>query len=87
MMPIVFCASLAPCIRLKAAADTSCSRRNQPSTRRGAGVAEHPQADRHQQQADDHARSAARATMKMSVLVQPDDDDRAEAGLGDAAPA
>ena len=35
MMPIVFCASLAPCIRLKPAADTSCSRRNTLSTRAG----------------------------------------------------
>ena len=35
MMPIVFCASLAPCIRLKPAADTSCILRKKPSTRRG----------------------------------------------------
>jgi hypothetical protein len=35
MMPMVFCASFAPCIRLKPAAETSWSRRNQPSTRRG----------------------------------------------------
>ena len=35
MMPIVFWASLAPCVRLKKPADTSCSFRNQWSTRRG----------------------------------------------------
>src|SRR5919108_472113 len=32
MMPIVFWASLPPCPRLKAAADSSCRRRNRPST-------------------------------------------------------
>ena len=37
MMPMVFCASLAPCKRLKAAADTSCILRKNLSTRRGAG--------------------------------------------------
>ena len=35
MMPIVFCASLAPWFRLNAAADSSCRRRNQRSTRDG----------------------------------------------------
>src|SRR4051812_46354846 len=35
MMPIVFCASLPPCPRLYAPADTSCSRRNQRSTLAG----------------------------------------------------
>src|SRR5204862_6986972 len=35
MMPIVFCASLAPWFRLKNAADTSCARRNHRSTRDG----------------------------------------------------
>jgi hypothetical protein len=35
MIPIVFWASLAPCIRLKAAADASCMRRKKASTRRG----------------------------------------------------
>src|SRR5215216_1291627 len=35
MMPMVFCASLPPCPRLKAAADSSCSRRNSPSTSAG----------------------------------------------------
>jgi hypothetical protein len=36
MIPMVFCASLPPWPRLKAAADTSCSRRNAWSTFRGA---------------------------------------------------
>jgi hypothetical protein len=36
MIPMVFCASLPPCPRLKAAAETSWSRRNRWSTRRGA---------------------------------------------------
>ena len=35
MMPMVFCASLPPCPRLYAAEETSCSRRNHLSTRRG----------------------------------------------------
>src|SRR6266511_3033931 len=36
MIPMVFWASLPPCPRLKAAAETSCKRRKMPSTRRGA---------------------------------------------------
>ncbi|MNN10248.1 hypothetical protein D3C81_1231660 [compost metagenome] len=35
MMPMVFCASLPPWPRLYSEADTSCSRRNQRSTRDG----------------------------------------------------
>src|SRR6266571_3679481 len=38
MMPMVFCASFPPCPRLYAAADTSCSRRNQVSTLRGVDL-------------------------------------------------
>src|SRR6266540_366067 len=36
MIPMVFWASLPPCPRLNAAAETSCRRRKTPSTRRGA---------------------------------------------------
>ena len=53
MMPMVFWASFAPCFRLKAAADTSCSARNQRSTRDG-GV------QRKIQKIDDHQREAER---------------------------
>ena len=70
MIPIVFCASLAPCIRLKAAADTSCSRRNHWSTRPGRTLRSI------QNVAVITSRPTRRpitgaTTMKMIVLVQP----------------
>ena len=70
MIPIVFCASLAPWFRLKNAADTSCSRRNQRSTRAG-GV------PRNSQKIAVITRSPAARPMsgdrkmKMIVFVQP----------------
>ena len=61
MIPIVFCASLAPCIRLKPAADTSCSRRNQLVDAARRHAAEDPEDRRHQAEADDQADERRRA--------------------------
>ena len=82
MIPIVFCASLAPWLRLNAAADTSCSLRNQRSTREGGihrkihrmdvmiSEAEQQADERRQEDEDDRLGPAAR-------------DDRGEARLRD----
>src|SRR3954471_13183880 len=70
MMPIVFCASFAPWFRLKNAADTSCARRNQRSTRDGG-------THRNSQKIDVMRRRPSTIpisgdkTMNTSVLVQP----------------
>src|SRR6266516_888252 len=70
MMPIVFCASFVPCPREYSAADTSCSTRNDLSTRRG----------KDRRKAHDNATVSSSAnknpmtgatTMKTRVLVQP----------------
>ena len=55
MIPIVFCASFAPCMRLKAAADTSCILRKKPSTRRG----------------DDRRNTQRLATIRKNPTVMP----------------
>ena len=82
MIPIVFCASLAPCIRLKAAAETSCILRKNPSTRRGVWCREDPLAHRHQQQADEHADQRREDDEDQRERPSARNDGN-EAGLGD----
>src|SRR5262245_51142965 len=71
MIPMVFCASLAPWLRLYAAADRSCRRRNQWSTRDGEN-------ERNNQRTATIKRKDTTnpikgdSTMKVSVIVQPD---------------
>src|SRR3954469_4376582 len=86
MIPIVFCASLAPWFRLKNAADRSCSRRNHRSTREG-GVQRNSQ-----KIAVISSSPAARPIsgdrkMKMIVSFQPDGTIAAKPALATAAPA
>src|SRR5438477_7212400 len=70
MMPIVFCASFVPWLRLNSAADASCSRRNHLSTRWGTTL-------RKSQNVAVISASPASipisgdTMMKTSVLVQP----------------
>src|SRR5918995_1695139 len=70
MIPIVFCASLAPCMRLNAAAETSCSRRNQPSTRLG-GTQRNSQNIAVIRASPTVRPIIGATTMKTIVLVQP----------------
>ena len=86
MMPIVFCASLAPCIRLKPAADTSCMRRKKPSTRRGLALRNTHRLPTISSQPTLRPISGA-MTMKTIVLVQPDTITAENPALATAAPA
>ncbi len=85
-MPIVFWASLAPCIRLKLAAEKSCSLRNHPSTREGVKprnthivitVVTSPTI----------RPMTGATTMKTSVFVQPERITAPKPALATAAPA
>src|SRR3954470_21211930 len=86
MIPIVFWASFAPCIRLNAAAETSWKRRNHLSTRLG-GI------HRNSQKIDTIRRKPTvspmkgATTMKMSVFVQPEGMIAMKPALATAAPA
>src|SRR5205809_4175356 len=85
-IPIFFCASLAPWFRLKNAAETSCRRRNQRSTREGGAPR------KSQKIAVINNRPAERPIigdrkMNMIVLVQPDGTMAANPALATAAPA
>ena len=86
MIPIVFCASLAPWFRLKNAADTSCSRRNQRSTRDG-GVQRNSQKIAVISTSPTTRPMSGDRTMKMSVLVQPLGMIAANPAFATAAPA
>ena len=86
MIPIVFCASLAPCIRLKAAADTSCIRRKNLSTRRGVARRKTQWLALMMNSPTTSPMSGA-TTMKMSVFVQPATMIAAKPALAIAAPA
>ena len=82
---MVFCASLAPCIRLKSAADSNCRRLNSMSTRAGAVL-------RNSQNvaviiASPTLRPIRGATtMNTSVLVHPDQRMAGRPALATAAP-
>ncbi len=86
MMPIVFCASLAPWPRLYAAADISCSLRKCRSTRDGA-VPRQTQKIRTMKMKPSTKPMPGASTMKMSVLVQPAGMIAARPALAIAAPA
>jgi hypothetical protein len=86
MMPIVFCASLAPCIRLKPAAETSCSRLNQRSTRPGRNPRKIQKIDVMTPRPT-IIPTSGEMTMKMSVLYQPLRMMAAKPALATAAPA
>src|SRR5438445_11273809 len=70
MMPIVFCASLAPWVRLKNAADRGCRRRNHRSTREG-GVQRNSQWIATISASPAVRPMSGERKMKMIVLVQP----------------
>ena len=86
MMPIVFCASLAPWLRLKNAADSSCNRRKEPSTRLGR-----IRRNNHKMAVISPKPAARPMTgerkMKMIVLVQPDGMIATKPAFATAAPA
>ena len=86
MMPIVFCASLAPWFRLKNAAETSCRRRNQRSTRDG-GVQRKIQKIAVIRPSPTTRPMSGDRKMKMSVLVQPPGMIAAKPAFATAAPA
>ena len=70
MMPIVFCASFAPCEKRKQRGARRAARRGTTrSTRAGAHPPEDPVARHHQREARRASRSAATATMNSSVLI------------------
>ena len=80
MMPIVFCASLAPCIRLNAAADSSCIRRKKCVDAARRRVPEYPVAGVISSQADDDA-DQRRDDDEDQRLCPARDDDGREARL------
>ena len=77
MMPIVFCASLAPWPRLNAAAETSCSPRNVRLTRRRASDAVDDPHHRDDQDEADRQADQRRVDDERRRLAQPVDVDHA----------
>src|SRR5450830_516290 len=85
MMPMVFCASLPPWPRLYIDADSNCARRNQPSTLRG--VERTKIHDTSNIMMEPRMKpSNGDSTMKMTILIRPEDTSEPVPALATAAP-